>query len=51
VSWWEKIEVVEIRVDERLMFWIDVFWWVKIQRISCEFQVIIECFIRRISCE
>jgi len=34
-----------------LMFWIDVFWWVKIQRISCEFQVIIECFIRRISCK
>jgi len=36
------------RVD---VFWIDVFWWVKIQRISCEFQIIIECFIRRISCE
>ncbi len=30
---------------------IDVFWWVKIQRISCEFQIIIECFIRRISCK
>ncbi len=30
---------------------IDVFWWVKIQRISCEFQIIIECFIQRISCE
>jgi len=30
---------------------IDVFWWVKIQRISCEFQIIIECFIWRISCE
>jgi len=27
------------------------FWWVKIQRISCEFQIIIECFIWRISCE
>jgi len=24
---------------------INVFWWVKIQRISCEFQIIIECFI------
>ena len=23
---WEKIEVVEIKVDERLMFWIDVFF-------------------------
>ncbi len=33
------------------VFWIDVFWWVKIQRISCEFQIIIECFIQRISCE
>ncbi len=30
---------------------VDVFWWVKIQRISCEFQIIIECFIWRISCE
>jgi len=27
------------------------FWWVKIQRISCEFQVIIKCFIWRISCK
>ena len=34
-----------------LMFWIDVFWWVKIQKISCEFQIIIECFIQRISCK
>ncbi len=51
MSWWDKIEVVEIRVNERLMFWIDVFWWVKIKRISCEFQIIIECFIQRISCE
>jgi len=33
------------------VFWIDVFWWVKIQRISCEFQIIIECFIWRISCK
>ncbi len=33
------------------VFWIDVFWWVKIQRISCAFQIIIECFIRRISCK
>ena len=30
---------------------IDVFWKVKIQRISCEFQIIIECFIWRISCK
>ncbi len=30
---------------------IDVFWWVKIQRISCEFQIIIKCFIQRISCK
>ncbi len=32
-------------------WWDDVFWWVKIQRISCEFQIIIKCFIQRISCE
>ena len=51
VSWWEKIEVVEIRIDERLMFWIDVFWWEEIQRIFCEFQIIIKCFIQRISCK
>ena len=30
---------------------VDVFWWVKIQKISCEFQRIIECFIQRISCK
>jgi len=30
---------------------INVFWWVKIQRISCEFQIVIECFIQRISCK
>ncbi len=44
-SCWDKSRW---RVD---VFWIDVFWWVKIQRISCEFQVIIECFIQRISCK
>ena len=32
-------------------WWVDVFWWVKIQRISYEFQIIIKCFIQRISCK